>query len=170
MSIFKSIFHALGSAASAVGHFFADAFKWVETDGAKIAVAIIDELKSLIDSGAANFFAQIMDGLTKSNIPTDILAAIQKELPNATAIALGLQGLPADSSDAAVANLTQEILTAFNVTPDKSKFYSVLGASIIQIIRSNTMPGQTFTFAVLVTDLEEAYQAYLQAQNADTTN
>lgn len=167
MSIFKSVLHALGSAATAVGHWFSNAFKWVETDGAKIAVAIIEELKTLFNSGAADFFGQIMDVLTKSNIPTEILDAIRKELPNASAIALGLQGLPADASDEAVANLANTILLTFNVTPDKSKFYSSLGASVIGIIRAHTMPGQVFTFATLVTDLEEAYQAYLSALNAD---
>lgn len=167
MSIFKSIGHALGSAATAVGHWFANAFKWVETDGAKIAVAIVEELKVLFNSGAADFFGQIMDALTKSNIPTEILDAIRKELPNATAIAMGLQGLGADATEQNIADLEKAILQAFNVSADNSEFYSRLGAKIISIIRANTAPGQTFTFATLVDDLEAAYQAYLSAKNAD---
>lgn len=167
MSIFKKIFHAIGVAGSAVGHFFANAFKWVETDGAKIAVAIVDELKTLLSSGTLDFFAQIMDGLTHSNIPTEIVDKLRTELPKATAIALGIQGFPENPTEQDIQNLSQTILTAFGIAADKSQFYSTLGAKIISIIRANTMPGQTFTFATLVTDLEQTYQAYLDAQNAD---
>lgn len=164
----KGVFHALGVAASAVGHFFADAFKWVEKDGAKIALSIIEEFKTFTDNPSTGFIVGLLDELTKSHIPTDILAAIKDKLPDALAVTLAVQGLPADPTEQDIQDLEKRILDAFGVTADKSEFYSRLGARIISIIRSNTMPGQTFTFAVLANDLEKAYQAYLTAKNGDT--
>jgi len=164
MPIFKSIFHAIGVAGSAVGHFFANAFTWVEKDGAKIAVAILEDLKVLFDSGATNFVAQIIDGLTKSNIPSEILALLQKELPKALAVGLAVEGLPSNPTDQDVQDFANRVLTAFGVTADKSKFYSTLAADITGIIRSNTAPGQKFTFAVLIQDVEQAYKDYIAAK------
>lgn len=168
MSIFKTIFHAIGSAASAVGKFFANAFNWVETDGAKIAVAVVEELKTLLDSGTVDFLAQVIDALTKSNIPTDIVNEIKSQLPTILADAMAVQNLGTNPTDDQVQAFSQQILASFGVTPDKSQLYSTVGAKIIGIIRANTAPGQTFTFATLVNDLEQAYQAYVDAKNQDS--
>lgn len=163
----KGVFKALGSAATAVGHFFAGAFKWVETDGSKIALAIIEEIKTITDNPSTGFLVNLLDELTKSNIPSEIIAQLKAKLPDALAVTLAIQGLPADPTEQDIEDLEKRILDAFGVTADKSQFYSTLGAKIISIIRANTMPGQTFTFATLVNDLETAYQAYLAAKQGD---
>jgi hypothetical protein len=163
----KGVLKAFGSAATAVGHFFAGAFKWVETDGAKIALAIIEEVKIITSNPSTGFIASILDELTKSNIPTEILAELKAKLPDALAVSLAIQGLPSDPTEQDIEDLEKRILDAFGVAPDKSEFYSRLGAKIISIIRANTMPGQKFTFATLVNDLEQAYQAYLIAKQGD---
>lgn len=165
----KNLLHSLGAAASAVGHFFADAFKWVETDGAKIAVAIIEEIKTILGNPSTGFLASILDTLTHSNIPTDILATLQKELPGALAIATGIQNFPANPTEADIKTLETTVLTNLGVSSDRSQFYSTFGAKTVSIIRNLTMPGQTFTFATLVTAVEAEYQAYLTAKAGDTT-
>jgi hypothetical protein len=167
MSFLKNILHAIGSAATAVGKFFANAFKWVETDGSKLAVAIVEEAQTLLKGQVPGLIATILDQLTNSHIPTEVLDALKKNLPAALAVSTGIQNFPANPTDEDITNLENQILQAFGVSPDKSQVYSIFGAKIIAIIRAETMPGQTFTFAKLVEDLEGAYQAYLTAKEED---
>lgn len=163
MSIFTNIFHALGVAGSAVGHFFAGAFKWVETDGAKVALAILEDYKTAASSGMIDFFAKIADGLTKTNVPTEIVTKINAALPNLMADALGLQALGTNPTDEQIQALSQQILTEWGMLDNKSKFYSVVGADIIGIIRKDTQPGVVFNFAMATTDLKTVYDDYQAA-------
>jgi hypothetical protein len=80
--------------------------------------------------------------------------------------ALALEGLATNPTAAQITAFEEAVLAAFKVAPDQSQLYSTLGAQIIAIIRANTAPGQKFTFAVLVSDLETAYQDYLSDQAA----
>jgi hypothetical protein len=164
-----SIFSWIGKAASSVGSWFAKAFKDIEQDAAPLAVSIIEELQTLFKTGATGFIASILDTLVKSQLPTTIINAIGSALPKLLAGALALEGLATNPTDAQIETFEQAVLSAFNVAPDKSQLYSTVGAQIIAIIRANTAPGQKFTFAVLVSDLETAYQSYLQ-DKADQTN
>ena len=157
-----SIFTWIGKAAQSVGKWFATAFKDITQDAAPVAVTILEELQALWKSGTPSYIAQIVGTLLKSGIPTTIATAVGDALPTLLADALALEGLATNPTDAQIEAFEQAVLAAWKVTPDKSKLYSTLGAQIIGIIRANTAPGQKFTFAVLVNDLEQAYQLYLQ--------
>ena len=159
-----SVFSWIGKAASSVGQWFSKAFKDIEQDAAPVAVAVVEELQTLFKSGATGFLASILDTLVKSELPTEIINAIQGALPTILADLLALEGLATNPTDAQIITFEQAVLKAFGVTADKSQLYSTLGAQIIAIIRANTAPGQKFTVAVLIGDLEEAYQDYLQDQ------
>jgi hypothetical protein len=156
-----SIFTWIGKAAQSVGKWFSKAFKNIQTDAAPVAVAIIEEIQTFLKSGTGNFVVSLLDTLTKSGVPSTIVAAINKELPTILAAALALEGLPTNPTDAQLATFEQAVLAAFGVTSDKSKLYTTVGAQLIGIIRANTAPGQKFTFATLVIDLEKAYTDYI---------
>ncbi len=163
----KAVGHALGSAAKAVGHFFADAWAWEEKTGAKLGVAIVEEAKVILMSPGAGMVASIADGLLHTQIPTEILDALKARLPNALAIAAGVQGVVENPSDEEITALEQRVLEAFKVSENKSRFYTTLGAEVQAIIRKYTMPGQVFNFIELSNDLEAAYQKYLIAKAED---
>ena len=164
-----SIFTWIGKAAKSVGTWLGKAFTAIEKDAAPVAVAVIEELKALWGGPVPGFIASLLDSLLKSQIPTEIVTVIGNALPTLLADALALEGLAANPTDAQIITFEEAVLAAFKVTPDKSKLYSTLGAQIIGIIRANTAPGDKFTFAVLVNDLEQAYQDYLNDQAAETT-
>jgi hypothetical protein len=165
-----SVFTWIGKAASSVGKWLATAFKDITQDAAPVAVSIIEELQTLFKTGTTGFIASILDSLVKSQLPTEIINAVGAALPKLLAGALALEGLATNPTDAQIEAFEQAVLSAFNVTPDKSQLYSTVGAQFIAIIRSNTAPGQKFTFAVLVADLEAAYQDLQQDLAGNTTN
>lgn len=134
---------------------------WTVQHAAPTMVAVIGTLQNFWKTGTPGFLAGILDQLTKSGVPSTVVAAVGKELPNMLAVALAVEGLPADPTDQQVIDFEQRVLAAFNVHDDKSQLYTTLGAQILGIIRRDLIPGQKFTFAKLVADLEEAYQDYL---------
>lgn len=164
-----SIFTWIGKAAQSVGKWLAKAFTDIVKDAAPIAVSIIEELQTLWKGEIPGFLASLLDTLVKSQLPTEIVTAIGNALPTLLADALALEGLATNPTDAQIIAFEQAVLAAFKVTPAKSQLYSTLGAQIIAIIRANTAPGQKFTFAVLVNDLEAAYQDFIADQASDTT-
>lgn len=163
----KAIGHGLGTAAKAVGHFFADAWAWEQKDGAKLAVAIVQETKTILTSNAAGMVASIADGLLHTQIPTEILEAVKAGLPNAMAIAAGIQGLGPQPTDAEILDLEQRVLAAFNASDDNSRFYTVLGTEVLRIIRKYTQPGVVFNFFDFSNDLQTAYKTFEAAKAED---
>lgn len=141
--------------------------QWTVSHAAPTIVSVIQELQTLWKSGAVGFIASVLDNLTKSGVPTEVVASIGKEMPNILAAALAIEGLPTDPTDAQLADFEQRVLAAFGIHDNKSKVYTVVGADLIGIIRRDLLPGQKFTFATLADDLEEAYQDLLQAQAGD---
>jgi hypothetical protein len=161
-----SIFSWVGKAAKSVGTWLSKAFTDITADAAPVAVAIIEELKTLWGTGAPGFLASLADTILKSQLPSEIVTAIGNALPTLLADALALEGLATNPTAAQITTFEQAVLAAFKVSPDTSQLYSTLGAQIIAIIRANTAPGQKFTFAVLVNDLETAYQDMISDQSA----
>src|ERR1700690_391006 len=159
-----SIFSWVGKAAKSVGSWLSKAFTDIAADAAPVAVAIIEELKTLWGTGAPGFLASLADTILKSQLPTQIVTAVGNALPTLLSDALALEGLATNPTAAQIQTFENAFLAAFKVAPDQSQIYSTLGAQIVALIRTNTAPGQKFTFAVLVNDLETAYQDYLQDQ------
>lgn len=159
MSIFK-----------AIGAFFAKVFKFVKTDAAKVAIAVTEGVKTALLDGVLGFVAEIVDGLTKSQVPTEIVALIQANIYKILAVELAIQGLPDSPTEADILAFEQDVLTAFGVVSDKSKLYTVLASQIYGIIKAQVDAGTKLTFAQLVVDVEQAYADYLADQATDNSS
>lgn len=145
---------------SKIGTWFAGAFKTVETDADKIAIAVTEGIKTALVSGVAGFIAEILDGLTKSQVPTELVTLVQNNIDKLLAVELAIQGLPASPTEADILAFEQEVLKAFSVTSDASKLYTTIAAQVYGIIKTQADSGTKFTFAQLVEDVEEAYRDY----------
>lgn len=154
---------------SKIGAWFAKAFKFVETDADKIAIAVTEAVKTAFVNGTLGFVASVLDGLLKSNVPTEIVNIIGSNINKVLAVELAIQGLPDNPTEADILKFEQDCLSAFGVHNDKSKLYTTLAAQIYGIVKQQADTGEKFTFAVLVIDVEQAYKTYLidQANTSD---
>lgn len=166
MSIFTKAGAWLGKAAKTVGTDIADAVKFVEVSGDKIAMAVTEGVKTALVDGTLGFIAEVLDGLTKSNIPTEIVTLIQNNIDKVLAVELAIEGLPVNPQASDILAFEQRVLAAFQVTSPGSKLYTTLAAQIYGIIQAQVNSGTAFSFAQLVADVEQAYQDYLTDQQA----
>lgn len=153
---------------SKIGSWLSKVFKYVETDLDKIAISVTEGIKTALNDGVLGFIANVLDGLTKSNVPTEIVNIVSANIYKALAVELAIQGIPADPTSADILAFEQSVLAAFNVTSDKSQVYTTLAAQVYGILQVQVNNNTSFTFAVLVNDVEQAYQDYLgdQANNS----
>lgn len=152
-----------------IGQWFAKTFSSVLQDADKIAIAITEGFKTAMVTGVVGWIAELLDGLTKSQVPTEIVTLIQNNIDKVLAAELAIQGLPASPTAADILTFEQAVLKAFGVTSSTSKLYTTLAAQIYGIIQAQAQAGTKFTFAELVDDVEAAYQDYLADQAAPTT-
>ena len=157
MSIFTNIWNWLKKA-----------FTYIEKDADKVAITLTEGLKTAMQSGVVGFIATALDGLTKSNVPSEIVTFLSANINKVLAVELAIQGIPDNPTQADILAFEQAVLKAFNVTSDKSKLYTTLAAQIYGMLKAQADAGTQFTFAVLVQDVEAAYQSYLQDQNPDS--
>lgn len=143
--------------------FFAKLFKWVKNDADKIAVAITEGVQTALKSGVVGALADAISAIFPNvkHVPQDVVDELAKQIPRILASELALQGLPDNPTPDQVLAFENAVLEAFGVHDNKSKLYTVLGAQILGILKKYS-DGSTPTFASLVTDLEDAYQLYLQ--------
>jgi hypothetical protein len=157
MSIFTSI-----------GAFLKKVFVDITQDADKVAITLTEGVKTALVNGTLGFIANILDTLTKSGIPTEVVNLVSANIDKVLAVELAIQGLPANPTAADVLAFEQSVLAAFGVTSDKSKLYTVLAAQIYGIIQVQVNNATAVTFAQLVADVEQAYADYVQDQT--TTN
>jgi len=166
MSIFSKVGSWLAGAVKTVGN----ALKFVETSADKIAISVTEGVKTALLDGVLGFIADVLDGLTKSQVPTEIVTLVQNNIYKILAVELAIQGIPANPTPADILTFEQAVLTAFNVTSDKSKLYTTLAAQIYGIIQTQANSNTQFTFAELVADVEQAYGDYQNDLAGDTTS
>lgn len=147
-----------------IGAWISKVFNGALRDADQIAIAVTEALKTAMVNGVAGFIAEILDGLTKSQVPTEIVTLIQNNIDKVLAVELAIQGLPANPTAADILTFEQSVLKAFSVTSNTSKLYTTLAAQIYGIIKTQADSGNAFTFAQLVSDVEQAYQDYVQDQ------
>lgn len=147
-----------------VGAWISKVFNGALRDADQIAIVTTEAVKTALVNGVAGFIAEVLDGLTKSQVPTEILTLVQNNISKILAVELGIQGLPANPTEADILAFEQSVLTAFSVTSDKSKLYTTLAAQIYGIIKTQADSGTSFTFAQLVSDVESAYADYVADQ------
>lgn len=136
---------------------------WTVEHAAPTVVAIVEQLQTLWNSGTPGFIASVLDSLTKSGIPTEVVNAIGKALPTILANALAVEGLPTNPSPIQLAAFEQRILDAIGIHDSKSKIYTVVSADIFAMLQRDLQPGVKYTFAMCVAEIEEAFQDYKNA-------
>ena len=146
-------------------------FTLVEKDAAPIAVAVVEGLKTASDTGILDWAGHVVDGLTKSNVASNIITKVEDKLPAIAAAALALETPPAPTAtQEEIVAYEEKIIKGFGMSADKSKVYSTIGADVIRLIRDEAAAeaaGKS-KFAVAVTDLEAAYQDMKAATQPDT--
>jgi len=145
-------------------------FKNVITHAAPVAVTVTEEIKTVLESGATGFIASLIDGLTKTNIASEIVAFLNKEIPKILAAELAVEALPLNPTEDDIAIFEANVLKAFGVYDNKSKLYTTLAAQIFGIIQQtyNDTPDVPPTFAEWVKAVEQAWQDYQNdIQNSD---
>lgn len=153
-----------GGIINAIKKFFSGGFK----DANKIALAITEGVKKALNDGIFNFVAQILDTLTKSQVPTEIVDILNKNIYKILAVELAIEGIPDSPTPDEILTFEKAVLKAFNVTSDKSKLYTTLAAQLYGLIQDQLKPGHGLTFAQIVSIVEQTYQDFLTDQNSST--
>ena len=133
-----------------------------KSQGAKIAVAITEDIQTALKSGIVGGLADVVSAVFPSvkNIPQEIVAELQLIVPKILAAELALQGLPANPQPADLDAFATNVLASFNVKNNNSKLYTTLAAQVYGILQADT----TDSFASLVNDVEQAFQDFQQDQ------
>lgn len=154
---------------------FVNVFAWFKkvfishtSSAASVAVTITETVKVLLANPLVKFVENLADGITHTQLPTQIANAVSNAIPKVLAVELGLEGLPDNPTPEQVLAFEQSILGAFNVKSDNSKLYTILSAQIYGIIQTTlqTTPGK---FADWVAAVETAYLDYQKDLTANAT-
>lgn len=160
---------SLISILKSVGTWFDKTFISHAQSADSVAVYITEMVKTVLANPITGFLLNVADGVFHTNLPSDIANTISNVvIPKVLAVELGLQGLPPNPTPAQVLSFEQSIMTAFNVTGDNSKLYTILGAQIYGEIQNtvNSTPGK---FADWVVAIEKSYADYQKDLAANAT-
>ena len=128
-------------------------------DADKVAVTVTEAVKVLLANPVTGFLANIADAITGTQIPSNIVTAINSGVIKVLAAELAIQGLPDNPNPAEMLAFENQVLSIFDVKANNSKLYTVLGAQVYGIIQSNIDNGKT-NFADWVDAIEAAYVDY----------
>lgn len=131
---------------------------------AHTAVAITEEIKTLFAGGLIQGLAAFLDATLKTSIAVPVVTALNLAIPHVLAVELAIEGLPDNPAEADILKFENDVFTAVTgLSPlGTSKLYTTLSAEIYGIIKPQVDAHIPLTFAVIVKDVEEAYQDYLQ--------
>jgi hypothetical protein len=137
---------------------------------AQVAVTLTETLKTILANPVTGFLVNMADAITASQVPSNIANLINSYIPKLLAVELSIEGLPANPTEADILAFEQRIMTAFNVTSNNSKLYTLFGAQVYGIIQQNIASGNQ-NFAGWVVAIEQAYTDYKKdlAANAVVT-
>lgn len=127
---------------------------------APAAIVITEAIKTILANPATGFLENIIDAVTGTTIAVDAANQVTAIIPKILAAELSIEGLPDNPTQADILAFEQRVLAAFNVTSDNSRLYTVLSAEIYGIINATVQSGKPITFAILVSDVEQAYIDY----------
>lgn len=150
------------SVFTAIEKFLSKFFKSVRTDADKIAIAITEGVQDALKSGVLTGVAAVLEGIFPGvkNLPTEIVAELDILIPKILASELALQGIPDNATPQDILDFENRVLTAFNVTSDKSKLYTTLAAQVYGLLQTyQALPNPTFADRVKV--VEDAYKLYV---------
>lgn len=142
---------------------FKDIFKNVIKHADVVAITVTEEIKDALNTGAAGFFASLIDKLTKSHIAENIVDFLKTNIGKVLAVELAVQGLPDNPTSDDILKFETDILNAFGKISNTSKLYTTLAAQIYGLIDTTlkNTPDTPPTFAEWVRVVEGSYQDYL---------
>lgn len=149
-----------GRLLASIGNFLSGGLKIF----AHAAVAITEEVKTIIGSGLIQGIAVFLDTTFKTHLAEDVIAGLNKIIPHLLAVELAVEGLPDNPTEQDILDFETRIYTAFTGLPPlgQSKLFTTFGAQVYGIIKPQVDAGTPFTFFLLAKDVEEAYQDYLK--------
>lgn len=136
--------------------------KFIERDGAKIAITVTEHVKEGLQSGVIGFLATLADNLLKSHVAEDVVAAINKNIDKVIALELALQGLPDNPTAQQLSDFEQQIIGAFGKLDNKSKLYSTIAAQVALIVDKlyPNADAPNPTWAEIIAAVQEAFLDY----------
>lgn len=140
-------------------------FKKAKEDLAKITVFIVKDIQPVLFSPTADVLASIMDAITKSQLPTEILEQVKKYVPIFLTTEGIVQSLTPDSTEDEVKAALDKMLAQFpNFTPaQRAQYWTELAAKLYAFIHE-LHDGEKITFGEAASIVEAAYQAYLKTE------
>lgn len=141
---------------------FGRIFKTVKDDAAKIAVAITEQVQKGLQSGIFFGVAVIVDDTFHTHLGEEVVNFLNNNIHKLVAAELAIEGLPDNPTQAdieAFAERISEAIAGKDLT-GKSKLWTSLGAQITGIIETQVNGKEPITYAVLVADVEQAFNDY----------
>lgn len=134
---------------------------------AKASVFILEDIKPFLDSSVADITAGILDSITKSELPEDILNQLRRWVPIFLTAEGLVTSLTPDSTEDEVKAALDKMLSLFkDFTPaQKAEFYTTVVAKIY-VLAHGLETGETITFGEAAAIVEEAYEAYVNSKTA----
>src|SRR5215831_8064266 len=96
-----------------IGAWLKKTFKYIETDGAKIAVAITEHVKDALNNSVTGFIATTVDNLLHVHVAEDVVKFLNQNIWKLLAAELALEGLPDNPTEQDILNFEQQIIAAF---------------------------------------------------------
>jgi hypothetical protein len=153
---------------------FGGIFHTIKVKVAPIIVSILEVLKGAEESGVADAISSFIDKALHTHVLEDINALVKKNIYNAIAVFLSLEGLPDNPTDEQIKAFVAIAVTALagKVAAEtiKGKVYQDFGIQLYDIIKkeiaASKLSGKAVTANQIAIDIEEAYQDYVAAQAA----
>lgn len=147
--------------ATFFGHIFqwiAKLFKDANEEAAKAAVLIVETIKPILFSGTATTIADILDALTHTDLPTEIVADLQKWLPIFVATQSIVSTLNENSTEAEVEAALNSIVAEFPNWSwlQQTKYLNDLAAQIY-VVAENLAKGEKVPWAEIATIIQSAF-------------
>jgi hypothetical protein len=154
----------IGAIIKNIENWFSKEFKSFQQNGDKVAVAITTDIQLALKSGIVDRIANIVSAIFPSvkGIPEMAVNELQVLIPKLLAAELAIQGLPTNPTPEDLRNFATSIEKSFNVDNSHSQLWTTLAAQIYGILQNDS----SLTFASLVADVEQAYQYFIQDQQA----
>lgn len=157
--------------ACKVIQWFGSIFHTIKVKIAPVIVSILQILKGAEESGVADAISSFIDKALHTHVLEDINALVKKNIYNAIAAFLGLEGLPDNPTDDQIKAFVALAVTALagKVAAEsiKGKVYQDFSIQLYDIIKkeidASKVSGNAVTANEIAIDIEEAYQDYVKA-------
>lgn len=127
----------------------------------RVAVTVTNGVKDALASGTVDFIATIADGLTKSNVPSEIVGLIKLIIPKILAFELAIEGLPPNPTQDDIIAFETRALAALGISFQKDKVWATITAQVILEVKSMLNDGK-ITFAEAFQLGQDVYKDYKQ--------